>query len=161
MGSAPTDPFATHSPCSTPKPSFPSPHQARAHCCRMEGWECVCTNVSVHTRVQGGSALTHLHTWPRSLLLPNLTPALAVCLGLPEPACPCSVTVGSMGLCPHPCQPLLTVTLSPQASGAGCWRAAAGAPSQAPPPLHRQLHQHQVRVLVPRGQEGLGCGEGG
>lgn len=95
--------------CSTPKPSFPSPHQSQAHCWRMEGWECVYTSVSVHTHVQGGVSSPPPPHMPHSYLLPTLTPVLTVCLRLLEPTCPCSLTVGSTGLSPHPCHPLLTL----------------------------------------------------
>lgn len=99
---------------------------------------------------KGGSAHPH-HNTCHTYLLPTLTPLFAVCLGLPEPACPCSLAMGSTGLSSHTCHLLLTLKLSPQAPGVGCWCAAAGTSSQAPSPFHCQLHQHQVRDMVPWG----------
>ena len=99
----------------------------------------------------GVSSLPSPPPTPPPMLLPSAYPdtpaastALAACVGLPEPACSPSPATASMGsLLTH--HPLLTQPLSLQAPGAGRWCAAAGAPRQAPPPLHGQLHQHQVR----------------
>lgn len=154
VSSGASSPIPFHpQPLSRPKATFSAHAKARAHCCRMGGWDRLsqvfaqlppCT-LMCKVGVSSPSSP------PRSAL-PPAHPDSPHSMRVTPYACPPPFPGGGeCGLSPRPHRPLLTLPLSPQASGAGCWRAAAGAPRQAPPPLHGQLHQHQVRGAGPWG----------
>lgn len=169
-------PLSTHSPCPTLKPSSLSQCQGQSSllgCAQPSvcAQQLVCKGVGV---ISPPSPRIPVLLPPAHPDTPSAGTALAACMGLLEPACPPFPAVGSVGSpppptpCPH--HPFLTLLLSLQALGAGCWRAAAGAPRQAPSPLHGQLHQHQVRGAGPwdavvtatgRDRAVVGMGRGG
>lgn len=148
-------PLPTRSPSPTLKPSSFSPRQGQSS---LLAWAQpnVCTQL---LRGGRGNQLSPITTHPHAL---TSCPPQHPCShhsprctrGTPSACLSPFPSHGECGLAPAapllvPRHPLLTLLLSPQAPGAGCWRTAAGAPRQAPPPLHSQLHQHQVRGAGP------------
>jgi len=160
VGSSPPSPFHPQS-LSHPTAflSQPTPRPGLTAAGREAGTgsaKCVCAAASGHACVRGGgSAHIPHHASLCSYLLPTRMPLQPAqpslhAWGSLSPPVPLPQPWGVWGL-PSPRCPLLTLLPSPQAPGAGRRRAAAGAPRQAPPALHGQLHQHQVRRAGPWG----------
>lgn len=111
-------------PLSHPKATFSAHAKARAHCCRMGGWDRLS---QVFAQLPPCTLLSaHLHH-PHALLylLPALT-ALTPYVGPPTPARPPSLAVGSVGSPPPPAPHPAAVPAGPWGwpLACGCWSSS-------------------------------------